>query len=161
MSARDRWGTSIRLTADLRAGQPGIPAIALHPPFGTWVATGRRQHKYLSIAPGKGTLFYLYHSLRDSPEDWWLSDWEDWEWTNKRGKGDDAEASERDFRAIIARDSRIRGAIVGVASLGVWERGDKIWEFAGGRLLPEPIPRERFARRPGQGVFYPFGREAP
>lgn len=152
---RGGWGKMIRLTGELAAGRTGTPAIALRPPFGVWVASGMRKYKYLKFSPGSHWLFYLYQSSKKSPQEWLETDIDD---EYFRAKKLDLQKAERVIMERAARDSEIKSAIVGLASLQCYDPEMEMWSFDGGVLLREPIPLDDLTGRPMPKIFYPFGR---
>ena len=158
----ERWttkGTSLKLTASLRDGARGVPALPMHQPFAGWVARGWRRMKYLDYWAPKGELprvCYLYASAKVAPDCWFSRDADD---LVKVYDTDDAVEKELSRRRNDPASNSPK-AIVGVALLAaVYDPGsDAAWDFAAGALLPIPIPLTAFINRPYGGVFYPFGR---
>jgi hypothetical protein len=162
-----RWNHSstapIRLTAALREGMPGIPALPLYRPFAGWVARGWRREKYLHMNPAAGDhkLYYLYSTAGTAPPGDFDQDGDDLLF------GLDVEASEAELvRRQSDAVSQIKSAVVGVGRLEYIEDGGwlpdepRVWTFSAGALLPVPIPLSHLVNRPYGGVFYPFGRVA-
>lgn len=160
-----RWGNAPVLFSELRAGHPGIPAIPLYRPFAGWVARGWRREKYLFMRPAAGEhkLYYLYATAGKAPAGVFDRDLDNLAQVFLRSPGDfssgyaDTELARRQADPA----SQVKSAVVGLGVLGyIADPGEEpAWIFAGGALLPEPIPLGSLVNRPYGGVFYPFGRE--